>query len=87
MFVKVKVERDGPGPFEKIISIRTSEGEAEPLIVSGRILNENMIDVGLPLAFDDNRILIELPRESISGLWRIWVPQSEVDENSLVAAE
>lgn len=85
MFVKVKVEGDGPGPSEKIISVKTSEGEAELLIVSHKILQQNTVEVGLPLAFEAGRVLIELPRESTSGRWRIWIPESEIE--NLVAAE
>ncbi len=87
MLIKVTIIRDGHGPSEKLIGVRTSGGEVEQVIVSKRILKGSTIEVGLGLAYEDGRILIELPRESTSGKWRVWIPESGIASESLQAAE
>jgi hypothetical protein len=87
VLVKIKVEGDGPGPSEKIVSIGTTNDRPELLIVSSKIISADAIDVGSPLIVDGDQVLIELPRESTSGRWRIWVPKSEIDSDHFVAAE
>lgn len=85
MLIKVTLLADGHGPFEKLIGVKTADG-VEQVIVSERILKGTAIEVGLALSQENNNILVELPRESTRGRWRVWVPYSEVVEN-LQAAE
>jgi hypothetical protein len=88
MLIKIKVIAEGPGPSEKLIGVKTSEGDTEQIVVSRRVLrNGHAIEVGLALAAENGNILVELPRESTRGRWRVWVPESEIEEESLHAAE
>ncbi|MBI1207382.1 MAG: hypothetical protein GC191_08840 [Azospirillum sp.] len=78
MRVKCKFEMDGPGPAEAVVSIQTADGHGEEVIVYKPSILHNMIEVGSTLQSDPaaKRALIELPRESVTGQWRIWVPLS-----------
>ena len=86
MLVKVTVLAAGHGPSEQLIGVRTAGGDLEQVIVSRRVLRGSAIEVGQALVQEGGNILVELPRESTSGKWRIWVPESEIDHN-LQAAE
>ncbi len=73
---------DGPGPNEAVIEVRTSAGSTEEVVVHGATIQDDTIEVGSPIHTSDGDMLVELPREAISGLWRIWVSSSEVAEAS-----
>ena len=76
MFVKVKRLADGPGPSETVIGIQTSDGRQEEVVLSSKLVDSDMVDLGKPLLREDDNVLVELPRESASGRWRIWIPVS-----------
>lgn len=80
MRVKVMVLGNGPGPSERVVSLLTKSGESEEVILSTYDLDGERINVGTPLAFEDDHYLVELPREASSGKWRIWVPEAETDK-------
>lgn len=85
MFVRCTLIADGPGPSEAIISIRTADGHEEEVVLSKRQVHKDMIDVGTPLLAEGDRLLVELPRESASGRWRIWVSKDRVVEPAMAA--
>jgi hypothetical protein len=69
---------EGLMPNEKIAKIKTTNGSFETVEVS--ISN---VRGGKLLAYEVGRdsqgnVLIELPRESVSGRWRIWVEKSAI---------
>lgn len=78
MLVKCEMIAEGPGPSEAIVGILTVEGHREEVVISKRVFHQGTMNVGFPLNHDKNQYLIELPRESASGRWRIWIPESEV---------
>jgi hypothetical protein len=89
MLIKCEILSDGPGPSEKIVGIKTQDG-SEQVVLSGRtIIKGGFLSVGEPLSNEGDLFLVELPRESASGRWRIWVPDSETSDNgpSMIAAE
>jgi hypothetical protein len=77
--MRIKCQRlmDGPGPSEAIVSIRTTKGEEEVVVYTG-LLTNGYLEVGPQLSGQPDRVLVELPRESASGRWRVWIPTSEV---------
>lgn len=77
MRVKCKVVTEGPGPSETVVEIKTTDGNEE-VIVSRKLVKNDFLDVGPLVHEDKTRVLLELPRESVSGKWRIWVPKSAV---------
>ena len=80
--MRLRVDRlgEGPGPGEVVVGVTTITGAMEQVVVHVLGMVDNTIDVGHPLASSEEQRLIELPRESVSGKWRIWVPQSAMVE-------
>ena len=85
MRINCKLLMDGPGPSDAIVSIRTVNDHEEEVVVYKGLLHNGFLEVGPVLHRGEGRALIELPRESTSGQWRIWVPEAELRE--LQAAE
>jgi hypothetical protein len=77
MRLRTAEQSAGPVPSEKVVTIRTARG-SEELIVHASQIAPNGIEVGL-IAQSGNEVLIELPRETLSGRWRVWVPKSAVE--------
>lgn len=79
--VRISVLSDGPGPSEKVINIPTVDGNEEVVLHTSALTNDR-IEVGV-LGFDEarKRALVELPRESVSGRWRVWIPVSDLLAN------
>lgn len=69
---------DGMGPQESIVTIRTTQGPEEVAVYSG-LVDGRKLQVGRICA-DDGRVLVELPRESATGKWRVWVEKSVISE-------
>jgi hypothetical protein len=42
-----------------------------------------MLDVGYPVGEDKDRWFIELPRESLRGIWRVWIPRNALIESTI----
>jgi hypothetical protein len=66
---------DGLMPTEKIARIQNAEGKIEEVAVPAQ-----NIDGGKLFAYEigrfEGKVLVELPRESTSGRWRIWVDEA-----------
>jgi hypothetical protein len=72
--VKISIVTDGPGPSEKVVGVPTTDGSEEVVLHASALMGDR-IEVGvLGFAEDGKRALVELPRESVSGRWRVWVP-------------
>ncbi len=78
MRVRIDTLGEGPGPDEVVIEVKTASGITEQVVVSASTIVQDMIEVGYPIHRLPERILVELPRESVSGRWRLWVPTSNV---------
>ncbi len=80
--MRLRVTRlaEGPGPGEIVVEVTTMTGATEQVVVHVMGMVGDTIDVGYPLASSEEQRLIELPRESVSGKWRLWVPQSAMVE-------
>ena len=80
--MRLRVTRlaEGPGPGEVVVGVITITGATEQVVVHVTGMEGDTIDVGYPLASSEEKRLIELPRESMSGKWRLWVPQSAMVE-------
>jgi hypothetical protein len=75
MRLKCRPLMNGPGPSETTVSITTSEGK-DQLVVDSELVHGDLLEVLRVLEQDKDRALVELPRESVSGRWRVWVPRS-----------
>ena len=80
--MRLRVDRlgEGPGPGEVVVGVTTVTGATEQVVVHVMGMVGDTIDVGYPLASSKEQRLVELPRESASGKWRLWVPQTAVVE-------
>ena len=71
-----KIE-DGFIPAEKIAYVQNADGSWEEITVSIKNLSDNKL-VASEIGRKDDKVLVELPRESASGRWRVWVNQSSI---------
>ena len=78
--VKVEVLGEGQHPSERIISVTTADGEHETAFVDRESIENMSIDVGFPVGQAPGRVLVELPRETTSGRWRVWVKNTDILE-------
>jgi hypothetical protein len=85
--MRLLVQEVGSGlhPSEAVVIIKTIKGE-ERLIVSKRSISKGSIQVGWPLRMDGDDLLIELPRETQAGAWRVWVNRAQLTEPELLRA-
>ena len=79
--VKVRRIRDGLHPNEVVVGFDTPDGTQETLVVDRRSLrSDDTLRVGYPVGSDqaNRRLLVELPRETMRGQWRVWVSSDSV---------
>lgn len=68
----------GSIPTEAVVEIPTVGGSEEVVVHTSQV-SADSVEVGfIGRKEADGSVLIELPRESVSGRWRVWVPKSEV---------
>jgi hypothetical protein len=79
MRLKVEKVSEGLHPSEAIVSVKTAAG-SERVVVSARSIISDSIPVGWPLGIQGETTLVELPRETESGAWRVWVPSDQLTE-------
>ena len=75
---------DGLMPAEKIALVESAEGQIEEIAVS----NENLSGQSLiadEIGRHEGKMLVELPRETASGRWRIWVKDSALQQSAVRA--
>ena len=70
--VRVKTVMDGPGPGEAIIAISKKGGGEEEVILPKSLVQNDTVEVGR-VGGTEESVLIELPQESATGSWRLWV--------------
>jgi hypothetical protein len=77
--LKVKEVDRGMHPNEVVVSVETAEGQSENLVVHRRSLSEDSsLEIGYPINREGETYLVELPRETMTGAWRVWVPTGAV---------
>lgn len=64
-------------PAEKTVLIRRVDGIQEEVTVSSTSLIGGKLEAS-EIGRTKRKVLVELPRESASGRWRIWVAKSSV---------
>jgi hypothetical protein len=76
--VRVQKVGDGMHPSEVVVMVRTADGGQEKLIVDRRSLHDDTLDIGFPVGSEPDKFLIELPSETMSGSWRVWVSPDQI---------
>lgn len=69
---------DGLMPAEKIAYIQIAGGGIEEISVSADDISADNKLMASFIGKEGERVLVELPRESASGRWRIWVNAAAV---------
>jgi len=79
--MRIKVEEVGKGlhPNEVVVAINTTDG-TERLRVARRSISDGALEIGGPIRVEQSRVLIELPRETQRGAWRVWVGEDQILE-------
>jgi hypothetical protein len=78
--MRLRVEEIGRGlhPSEVVVAVKTAGGARERLVVSRRSIEQGAILVGRGFGEKGGAVLIELPRETQTGAWRVWVPKDQL---------
>lgn len=84
---RLKVRRIGDGlhPSEVVVAVTTVDGALEEVLVDNQSLSNDALEIGYPVATEGDRSLVELPRETARGSWRLWVPTSALTESERVS--
>lgn len=77
MLLRYREQSPGPGRDEVLVEIQTTSGSTEEVIVHKSFVENGSVKVEKIHEADAN-VLVELPRESASGNWRIWVPSAQI---------
>jgi hypothetical protein len=81
--MKVKVAEIGKGlhPSEVVVAVKTVDGD-QSLVIDRRSLDNGFINIGYPIRVHNQNqtYLIELPRETSSGSWRVWVNRTQLED-------
>lgn len=77
MRLAITVVGDGLHPEEAVVSVRTRDGDAK-LAVDREALSGTTLGIGYPVDKEGDFYLVQLPRESFGGTWRVWVPEGDV---------
>lgn len=64
---------DGPGPNEKVVKVQQATGVWEEVVTSSASVFDGRLLETAHIMTKDGQSLVELPRESASGKWRLWV--------------
>ena len=74
--VKAKII-PGANTSERVAYIKTASGQKAEVILDASQANHRSV-VAAQVSIKDDKILVELPRETSSGDWRIWVNKSQI---------
>lgn len=74
---------EGLVPSEKVARFRRSDGGLEEVAVSGELIVDGSVDV-VEIGRRGDEVLIELPVESATGNWRVWVTNDALLEEQAV---
>lgn len=77
MLLKFNSIQDGMGPSESIVSVPTNDGVEEVAAYPGQLI-DHALRVS-PITEHNGNVLVELPSESFSGKWRVWVSRSNTE--------
>lgn len=74
--VKAKI-KNGAIQSERIAYIKTAGGEHAEVLLNAAQTGNNHI-VAAEVGRDNNNVLIELPQETSSGYWRVWINKNQI---------
>lgn len=78
MRLKIKRIAEGLHPSEAVVEIQGEK--VERLVVDADSIENGAIEVGSPVGKRNGHYLIELPRETFRGTWRVWVSKDQLTD-------
>ena len=78
MRLKVEKVREGLHPNELVVAVKTKDGPVPMVVDSNVILPDGTVSIGWPVSRDADFFLVELPRETAQGSWRVWVAEQKL---------
>jgi hypothetical protein len=72
--IRVTHTENGPIPSEKVVTIPTTTGTEEVVVHKSQVTDDG-VEAGF-IGEEGDRMLVELPRETVSGRWRVWIPKT-----------
>jgi hypothetical protein len=76
MRVRITKREEGSIPSEAVVTISTTSGPEE-VVVHVSQASTDSVEAGF-IGTKDDQVLVELPRETLSGRWRVWVPKEAI---------
>jgi hypothetical protein len=77
MRIKVQPVGSGVRPQDVVIELNTANGP-QRLVVEDSDVEGNSLSVGYPLRRDDLFVYVALPKVTIAGSFRVWVPAQDI---------
>jgi len=74
--IKITHRENGPIPSETVVTIPTVTGSEEVVVHMSQATADG-VEAGF-IGEEGDRVLVELPRETVSGRWRVWIPKTAV---------
>lgn len=69
--------KEGLMPRERLAEIVTADGPIEAVLVPLEQISNDTLTVS-ELGRHGSRVLVELPRETVSGRWSVWVHEDAI---------
>jgi hypothetical protein len=84
--MRLKIARIGEGlhPREAVVSVQTRTGPISMVVDPTVILPDDTVSIGWPVGREDDFFLVELPRETMHGSWRVWVAANELENGERI---
>lgn len=85
-WIRIRDTAPGQHPSEVAVKLITADGTKQTLYLDKTSIENGAFDIGYPVGEDGGRLLVELPRETTSGQWRVWLNKSDVLDSMPVPA-
>lgn len=85
MWLKISKTDPALHPSETIATIDTINGQEE-LIVDRESIKGDRLEIGAPIANGGDSFLVELPRETLRGSWRVRVSKNLLSQTDSIGA-
>jgi len=83
MLIYVKEVGKGMHPSEAVVEIQGVQSTEHIVIDRKALIGKNQLDVGYPVGRQNGYYLVELPRETLQGEWRVWISKDQIADEAL----
>jgi hypothetical protein len=75
--IKVETRDEGWHPSEAMVTFTDAQGAKQCVFLNkGSVSSDMAIPVTPVERGEDGAVLVQLPREAMSGAWRVWMPET-----------